>query len=275
MEEVKQSGLDRSDSLGISNGQKRIINNFGGVAVERLPQAAGASRLGIVGEAAAQVAHGFYTPIPPYRWGPEGSSIQQQAGRALRKWAKEQGVYITEKQLRKVISKNKLIELPRGTEAEVYLGAEGKYVYKISNGGKRFYTADLANHWRNFFYRMIAHNQLFPSVCYEILGFTEKEGDLGVLMRQPAIEFRNGLNEDEVHEELKRGGVFQEPEKKWSLSGVHAGLGIKLEDLHPGNIVWNDVSGDAVYIDPLITYLEDSQLKTRVIAFIESGFGSG
>jgi hypothetical protein len=62
---------------------------------------------------------------------------------------------------------------------------------------------------------MIANNAMFPSVPCDILGFTEKDDDLVVLLRQPAIEFQSGLNSDEVHTDLNRRGFFQEEAKKW------------------------------------------------------------
>lgn len=254
----------------MNSGEPKQLANFGGPEFERLPQAVGKSRLGSLGEAAAHVAHRFQSSIPGYRHGPDGAIVQQQAAGALKKWAKAANAYISEKQLKKAIAKNKLIELPAGTESEVFLGLEGKYVYKISNAGKNFYRGDLANHWRNFFYRMIAHNSLFPSVAYEILGFTEKEDDLGVLLRQPAIEFRAGLNSDEVHTDLNRRGFFQDAAKKWSNSGSHEGYGIRVEDLHPGNVVWDEHTGIPVYIDPLITFQPDSAYKATIIRWMES-----
>lgn len=254
----------------VNHGEHEQLANFGGTGFERLPQANGKSRLGSLGEAAALVAHRFQTSIPAYRHGPDGAVIQQQSAGSLRQWAKAANAYIGEKELKKAIAKNKLTELPAGTESEVFLGVEGKYVYKISNAGKNFYRADLANHWRNFFCRMIAHNAMFPSVAYEILGFTEKEGDLGVLLRQPAIEFHAGLNSDEVHADLIRRGFYQDAAKKWSNAGSHEGYGIRVEDLHPGNVVWDIHTGLPVYIDPLITFQSDSTYKEAIIRWIEA-----
>lgn len=254
----------------MNSGERNQLTKLGGTAFERLPQAIGKSRLGSLGEAAAAVAWQFQTSIPEYRHGPDGAIIQQQSTESLRQWAKAANAYISEKQLKKAIAKNQLIELPAGTESEVFLGVEGKYVYKISNAGKNFYRADLANHWRNFFCRMIAHNALFPSVPYDILGFTEKDDDLGVLLRQPAIEFQSGLNSDEVHTDLNRRGFFQEEAKKWSNSGSHEGYGIRVEDLHPGNVVWDLHTGLPVFIDPLITFQPDSVYKEEIVRWIRS-----
>jgi len=262
-------GMPLLNLNNVNSVLREKLTHFGSARFERLPLAVGRSCLGSLGEAAAYVAHRFQTSIPAYRHGPDGATIGQQAGKALKKWARAQDAFISEKELKKAIAKSRLIELPVGTESQVFLGAEGKYVYKISNAGKNFYRGDLANHWRNFFYRMIAHNALFPSVPYEIIGFTDKEDDLGVVVRQPAIEFRAGLNSDEVHTDLNRRGFFQDPTKKWSNSGVHERYGFKVEDLHPGNVVWDMHTGNPVYIDPLITFHEHSIFKQHLMNWID------
>ncbi|NBW34830.1 MAG: hypothetical protein EBR30_07395 [Cytophagia bacterium] len=233
--------------------------DFGSISEDRLSPASGESKLGSMGEDAAYYVQTFQSSEPE-------EPGERRESKALRQWAKENRVYINEKQLQKVIEKQNLRVLEPGAESDVYLGPESNYVYKISNGG-------WAKNWKEFFLRIIAHNELFSSTPYEILGFTEKDGDLGVLMKQPAIPFNKGLDQEEVHEYLKDLGFDQDKQKMWSLSGEDTRRGVVLEDLHSGNVVWNELTGEATMIDPFIFFTANSPYRQAIENTIEDNFG--
>lgn len=254
---------------GTSRGQIPNLKELGTSSFERLVIEKAGTELGSLGEQAAKIAQRFRSPIPEYLWGPKGAEVLEQSSKELRKWAKEQGAYITPAQLNKAVEKSKLARFPSGNESDVYLGSEGRYVYKVSNAGIRFNFKDKANNWRRFFQRLVAHNILFDDSRYDVLGFTEKDGGLAIILRQPAVEMVRGLNIDEVYAELEPDGFTQDEQKKWSMAAENAELGVRLEDLHEGNVVLN-TEGVAVFIDPVIDFLEGSSLQAQIIESLES-----
>ncbi|MBV4358285.1 hypothetical protein KTO63_14060 [Parasegetibacter sp. MAH-26] len=70
--------------------------------------------------------------------------------------------------------------LTRGGEALVYLESNSQSVIKLNDA--IYYTT-----WLEFFNSVVIHNLLFRDTTYTCLGFTERDGTLFAVLKQPFI----------------------------------------------------------------------------------------
>lgn len=138
-----------------------------------------------------------------------------------------------------------------GVEAIVYLGNDGKNVFKINNGVHH-------PNWLDFFIRLVAHNTYFPETKYVLIGFTCRDGKLAVVLKQPLIEIERGANPNEIKLDLERLG-FKFISKNEVVDEYN---GVILRDLHIENAVISK-NGYVFYIDPLIQFTSDSKFYKK------------
>jgi hypothetical protein len=115
--------------------------------------------------------------------------------------------------------------LTRGGESQVYLAANGLNVIKVNDG---VYYAT----WAEYFNSLILHNLLFPNTTYALLGFTERDGKLNVVLSQPFIE----------GEQAKLGNIkdllsFNGFENTRRQDYYNKEFGLVLEDMHDENVI--------------------------------------
>jgi hypothetical protein len=256
------------------NKPRREISDFGGISEEQSLLPTSGSKIGISGEKAAYAARRVSTgerktgsvqeEIKAFRAIQRGEKPDAEY---LREWAKNNNFFIERKELDKMITKNKLKELPEGTESRVFLGSQKNFVYKISNGSK------MAATWNDVFKRIAAHNFLFPDTSYEIMGFTDIGDNLGMILKQEYIPHETGLNQDEVYDLMTANGFDTNPKEKWRMEGRNKTLGVVIDDLHSGNVVRDlDRNQEPAFIDPYITFLPDSYLEKLIEKNIDEEF---
>src|SRR3954469_22978508 len=93
----------------------------------------------------------------------------------LRQWASQSGLWVPEREFSGMYEHRFLAS---GAEQKVYLMEDGHSVLKINLG--RFH-----GNWLEYFNRLLFHAFLFPATRYTTVGFTEEEGNFGVITQQP------------------------------------------------------------------------------------------
>lgn len=242
----KQPKKQKINLFTDENGNPRDINNLAKSEEERLPLIAESEGIGRLGKEAANIARRFS----------EGKSendvdTKLESGK-LKKWAKKNNLYVEDY---RDIFNFELTEYEQGTESVVFAGVESKYVYKVTNGGPWAPT------WTEFFNRIAAHNLLFPDTRYEVVGFTESDIDFGVILKQPLINYLDGVSNPEEldNEMLKLGYTKGKKYGQW----INEEDGVILDDLHKGNVVYGP-SGAIQFIDPIIDFMPNSKLLNEI-----------
>jgi hypothetical protein len=242
----KQAKKQKINLFTDENGNPRDINNLAKSEEERLPLIAESEGIGRLGKEAANIARRFS----------EGKSendvdTKLESGK-LKKWAKKNNLYVEDY---RDIFNFELTEYEQGSESVVFAGVESKYVYKVTNGGPWAPT------WTEFFNRIAAHNLLFPDTRYEVVGFTESDIDFGVILKQPLINYLDGVSNPEEldNEMLKLGYTKGKKYGQW----INEEDGVILDDLHQGNVVYGP-SGAIQFIDPIIDFMPNSKLLNEI-----------
>lgn len=126
--------------------------------------------------------------------------------------------------------------LTRGGEARIYLAADRRNVIKINDA---VYYAT----WLEFFNSIVIHNILFEETAYEFLGFTEIDGTLHAVLKQPFISSDAPVDLDDVRKLLSFNGFANTKRNDY----FNKELGLILEDMHDENIIVN--SNTLFFID--------------------------
>lgn len=133
-----------------------------------------------------------------------------------------------------------------GVESDVYLSRDGKSVYKINNGIQH-------GTWLDFFNRIIAHNIYFPETKYEIVGYTQKDNKLAIILKQDVVEIIEAATDAQLEKDLTESLFIYN-----SRNNVKDVInGVILRDLHKENVVINN-KGDVLYLDPIIQFEHNS-----------------
>ncbi|HEY0297882.1 MAG TPA: hypothetical protein VGB84_01560 [Arachidicoccus sp.] len=118
--------------------------------------------------------------------------------------------------------------LTKGGESKVFLASSGFDVIKINDA---IYYAT----WMEYFNNLVIHNLLFPNTAYTLIGFTETEGNLHAVLKQPFIEGQQARLEDikdflsyNGFENVKRQDYYNEE------------FSLVLEDMHDENVIAKD-----------------------------------
>ena len=157
---------------------------------------------------------------------------------ALKKYAIEEGIFIQnpEKVFGELYS--------RGFESSVFVTSDRKFVNKVND--MSLHRFDIAT----FFDRLAMHNFLFPETKYELVGFTEMNGDFSAIVKQPFIQAAYESDRDDVKRHLEKLGFEK-------LSGMNAERGlwrreeILMSDINGKNNVLSDKKGNLLFIDPI------------------------
>lgn len=131
--------------------------------------------------------------------------------------------------------------LAKGGEASVYFEKESKSVIKYNDG---IYYAT----WLEFFNSIVIHNILFSDTTYTLLGFTEIDHTLLVVLKQPFVTSDAPVELSDVNKILAFNGFEnQKRNGKATNNYYNKELGIILEDIHDENVIAN--SGLLCFID--------------------------
>jgi hypothetical protein len=126
--------------------------------------------------------------------------------------------------------------LTRGGEAKIYLAPDRRSVIKVNDA---IYYAT----WLEFFNSVVIHNLIFADTAYTFLGFTEEEGALLAVLKQPYIPSDSTVDLEDVKKLLAFNGFTNTRRNDY----FNKELGIILEDMHDENIIMN--SSNLFFID--------------------------
>ena len=101
----------------------------------------------------------------------------------------------------------------------------GKYVVKVNDSG--YYAT-----WTEYFNSLPLHNLLFSNSAYTLLGFTEKDDKLFVVLQQPYVE-GDQASLEEIEEFLGFNGFAKTRRQDYYNSEFH----LVLEDMHDENVI--------------------------------------
>ena len=132
-------------------------------------------------------------------------------------------------------------QLPSGQEHDVYYDQEAGTVTKVSNLSKN-------ESWTDYMDRVNLQNELFPDEGYTVKGVIKENGQLKPVVEQPYIPGTK-VSDSELADDLGTMGFF--PISKGDNIFYNDELGVRLSDLHKGNVV-KDEKGNIRYIDPVI-----------------------
>lgn len=135
-------------------------------------------------------------------------------------------------------------QIGEGTEHRVYLQNDGRNVIKLNSS--YFY-----NSWEDYFDNLLLHNYFFPDTAYKLIGFTEENGKLFSVVKQPFVKITNEPTDlKKVKKFLSDNGFINVRNDDY----LNSKLGIILEDLHEQNIIIHN--GNLFFIDTVF-YLSD------------------
>ncbi len=177
-----------------------------------------------------------------------GTLLTKADAKDIKSFAEENGFFYPSYE---DIAKNRK-PLKPGVESLVYVDADGRSVIKINNG---IYNET----WGDFFNRIAAHNIYFPETQYEFLGFTERDGRLAVIVKQPLVDTQKGATPNEVKADLAKRGL----EFKSIYNVTDKQNDVTLRDFHNENAVF-DNSGNIAYIDPIIEVKGDTLFRNYI-----------
>jgi Serine/Threonine/Tyrosine Kinase found in polyvalent proteins len=116
--------------------------------------------------------------------------------------------------------------LSEGGESKVFLTKQGTHVIKMND-------AVYYNTWLDFLNSILLHNLFFPETAYELLGFSELEGELYALLKQAYIIAQEITDLDALKNFMHHNG-FQNTR---GYDYYSANYGICIEDLHDENVL--------------------------------------
>ena len=115
--------------------------------------------------------------------------------------------------------------LTKGGEANIYLATDSRNIIKVNDA---IYYAT----WTEYFNSLVIHNLLFTNTTYSLLGFTEVNGSLCVVVQQPFIE-----GEQAALEDIKELLTFNGFENTKRQDYYNKEFGLVLEDMHDENVI--------------------------------------
>lgn len=131
--------------------------------------------------------------------------------------------------------------LAKGGEASVYFDFESKSVIKYNDG---IYYAT----WLEFFTSISIHNLLFKDTAYDFLGFSEHNGVLCAVLKQPFVTSDAPVDLLDVTKLLAHNGFENRKRNGVATNNYYnQELGILLEDIHDENVIVN--SNTLFFID--------------------------
>ena len=130
--------------------------------------------------------------------------------------------------------------LTQGGEAKIYLAADSRNVIKVNDA---IYYAT----WTEYFNSLVIHNLLFTNTTYSLLGFTEINGSLCVLLQQQFIE-----GEQAELEDIKDLLTFNGFENTRRQDYYNKEFGLVLEDMHDENVI---VKEDVLFFIDTVFYV--------------------
>ena len=208
-------------------------DSMNGDSSERLSQESEcreAGQYGILDEASA-VALGVLKEIEALAGTTTCKSVQLVK---LKKWALEQGCWFSDRtQFGEFFD--------RGSENEVYLSPDQKYIVKLNDF--RYSDYNLTS----FFERLNAHNIYFPDCAYRMIGFGENsDGKVCAVLVQRFVHSVRLATKQEVHDEFIRLGFNPEDNGEYYTNGYH-----DIFDAVEGNVLMGD-DGHIYFIDTII-----------------------
>lgn len=122
-----------------------------------------------------------------------------------------------------------------GAEQDVHL-LHDKYVTKTN-------SCIYYNSWVDYLNNLLLHNYFFPDTCYELIGFTSKNGYLMAVVKQFFVKADSKVDLEKVKQFLLDKGFVNTKNNDY----YHPDLEIVLEDLHDENVLTKD--GVLYFID--------------------------
>ncbi len=139
----------------------------------------------------------------------------------------------------------------RGSENEVYLSEDRRYVYKLND----FRYSD--DNLSSFFERLRAHNELFPQCQYKLIGFAENsDGKTCAVLSQPFIQAEREATNEEIKTILIRMGFEPCFDGEYFSNGVY-----DIFDALPNNVLYG-IDGNFYFIDTIIYKTNTSNIGT-------------
>jgi hypothetical protein len=125
----------------------------------------------------------------------------------------------------------------------VYLDHDHRHVIKINDAA--YYAT-----WLEYFNSVLLHNVFFSDTSYNFLGFTDQDGSLMVLIRQPFILSESQADLADIREFLDFNG-FENTRRQDYYNREY---GLILEDMHDENVISKE--GKLFFIDTVF-YIVD------------------
>jgi hypothetical protein len=160
--------------------------------------------------------------------------VKGQESALLTAFAQNHGLWIEDIDVSKYVSE--------GAEQKVYLQGHG-HVLKL-NDAIYFET------WREYLHNLLLHNFFFPDTAYELIGFTDIEGVLHGVVRQPYVVSTEPTDLSKVREFLEQNGFRHIRNNDYA----HPDWGVILEDLHDENVLTQN--GTLYFIDTVFYLTE-------------------
>ena len=135
--------------------------------------------------------------------------------------------------------------LTQGGEAEVFLSTDQQHVIKLNDG---IYYAT----WLDFLNSILIHNLLFEETSYTLIGFTKREDDLQIVLKQQFVISDAPVQLNEVKEFLE----FNEFVNTKGNDYFNKKLSLILEDIHDENVIMNN--GIMFFIDTVFYVNKES-----------------
>ena len=139
--------------------------------------------------------------------------------------------------------------LSEGVEQRVYRQSE-KTVYKLNNS--TYYRS-----WGAYFNSLLLHNYLFPTTAYQLIGFARYKNELCAVVEQPFITATEPTTHQMIAQFLMDNGFH----KKVGNDYYNPTLGIRLEDLHKGNVINHE--GLLYFVDTVFYLLPEKPEKSE------------
>ena len=126
--------------------------------------------------------------------------------------------------------------LPSGVENDVYLSADGNFVYKVNN-------LMTSKNILRLFDRLLLHNAVFPQTAYQLQGFTGfGNGSVYPVIRQDFIVYDREATPIEIDTYMSALRFDKIEEAKYANGAI------EVSDLHPRNVL-RDIDGDIFVVD--------------------------
>lgn len=162
--------------------------------------------------------------------------IKEGQATALKEWAVASGCWLREPPPAKQY-------LTRGGEALIYQDSDRRHVIKLNNA---VYYAT----WLEYLDSIALHNILFPDTAYTLTAFTEVDGELFAVLRQPFIVTQEQAELQDIQAWLEHNGFERTRRNDYR----HRQLGLILEDMHDENVL--AAHGLLFFIDTVFYIIE-------------------